>query len=164
MKHAKSSPRRSTSAEAAKHAPVLEGILETVLYAQNLEVAEDFYCRVLGLERIFSVPSRQLVFRCENGFLLVFNPDHTERNRIHINGSAIPLHGARGAGHIAFRVSKRALAAWRRSLRDAGVPIESEVAWPNGATSIYFRDPAGNSLELATPGMWKKTVAHNLSG
>jgi catechol 2,3-dioxygenase-like lactoylglutathione lyase family enzyme len=157
MKHAKTSPKRATSAEAAKHAPGLGGILETVLYARNLEAAEDFYCRVLGLERIFSVPSRQLVFRCENGFLLVFNPDHTERNRIHINGSVIPLHGARGAGHMAFGVAKRALAAWRQTLRDAGVPIESEVAWPNGARSIYFRDPAGNSLELATPDMWKKT-------
>ena len=28
------------------------------------------------------------------------------------------------------------------------------VTWPNGARSIYFRDPAGNSLECAEPGLW----------
>jgi len=70
----------------------------------------------------------------------------------------IPLHGARGPGHLAFRAPKRELPAWRRRLSEAGVPIESEVVWPNGARSIYFRDPAGNSLELATPDMWKNSI------
>lgn len=134
----------------------LQGILETVLYVDDLETAEDFYCCVLGLKKIFSVPKRQLVFKCGNGFLLLFNPGNTIRNRIHINGSAIPLHGARGAGHMAFRVPKQALKTWRQKLTEAGVGIESEVAWPSGATSVYFRDPSGNSLELATPDMWKR--------
>ena len=26
--------------------------------------------------------------------------------------------------------------------------------WPNGARSIYVRDPAGNSLEFAEPALW----------
>ena len=33
--------------------------------------------------------------------------------------------------------------------------IESEVNWDRGGTSIYFRDPEGHSVELATPGVWE---------
>ena len=32
--------------------------------------------------------------------------------------------------------------------------IEKDVAWPNGGRSLYFRDPAGNCLELASPLVW----------
>jgi catechol 2,3-dioxygenase-like lactoylglutathione lyase family enzyme len=28
------------------------------------------------------------------------------------------------------------------------------VTWPLGGTSLYFRDPDGHLLELATPGIW----------
>jgi hypothetical protein len=28
------------------------------------------------------------------------------------------------------------------------------VEWPGGGRSIYFRDPAGNSVELGTPAIW----------
>ena len=32
--------------------------------------------------------------------------------------------------------------------------IEKEMEWPRGGRSLYFRDPAGNSVELITPGLW----------
>jgi catechol 2,3-dioxygenase-like lactoylglutathione lyase family enzyme len=130
------------------------GILETALYVDNLDAAERFYGEVLGLTKIFAVPGRQLVFQCQESILLIFNPQHTERERIIINGGAIPLHGAHGAGHMAFRVARSEFETWRQHFRAAGVVVESELTWPNGAHSIYFRDPAGNSLELATPDMW----------
>jgi len=136
-------------------APKLNGVLETAVYVSDLAAAEKFYGEVLGLEKIFSVPGWQLVFRNGESIVLIFNPDHTERERVVINGGNIPLHGARGAGHLAFRVAKPDLDAWRRRLVESGVTIESEVSWPNGARSVYFRDPAGNSLELATPDMWR---------
>ena len=34
------------------------------------------------------------------------------------------------------------------------IAIESEITWKNGARSVYFRDPAGNSLEFAEPKLW----------
>jgi hypothetical protein len=34
------------------------------------------------------------------------------------------------------------------------VAIESDFAWPGGGRSLYFRDPAGNSLEFAEPAIW----------
>jgi catechol 2,3-dioxygenase-like lactoylglutathione lyase family enzyme len=36
----------------------------------------------------------------------------------------------------------------------SSVAMEDEVAWPAGGKSVYFRDPAGNSVELVTPGVW----------
>jgi catechol 2,3-dioxygenase-like lactoylglutathione lyase family enzyme len=135
-------------------APGLSGILETALYTEDLPAAERFYSNVLGLPKIFSEPGRLVVFRCRDSSLLIFNSKRTSTEQIVINGGEIPLHGATGAGHVAFRVVKDALEAWRARLREHGVAVESEVTWPNGAHSIYFRDPAGNSLELATPDMW----------
>jgi catechol 2,3-dioxygenase-like lactoylglutathione lyase family enzyme len=44
---------------------------------------------------------------------------------------------------------------WRRQkLQESSVVIEQKVEWPRGGKSIYFRDPAGNSVELVTPGVW----------
>jgi hypothetical protein len=34
------------------------------------------------------------------------------------------------------------------------VEIEREVDWDEGGTSLYVRDPAGNSVELAPPTIW----------
>jgi catechol 2,3-dioxygenase-like lactoylglutathione lyase family enzyme len=45
--------------------------------------------------------------------------------------------------------------AWRSHLQGRGIEIESEVHWPQGGTSLYVRDPAGNSIELATPIIWE---------
>jgi catechol 2,3-dioxygenase-like lactoylglutathione lyase family enzyme len=133
----------------------ISGILETSLYAADLVAADTFYGGVLGLEKILAVPGRQLVFRCGQGVLLIFDPKRAEQEQVVINGGAIPFHGAHGAGHVAFQVAESQLQDWRERFRVAAVQIESEVSWPNGAHSIYFRDPAGNCLELATPGIWE---------
>jgi len=144
------------SGEAAA-TPILSAVLETALYVDDLEKADQFYGGVLGLPKIYSVPGRQLVFRCGDGVLLIFDPKQTERDQMVINGGAIPLHGTRGAGHMAFRVSKEQLNNCREHLLAKGVVIESEITWPNGAHSVYFRDPAGNSLEFATPDIWNRS-------
>ena len=39
-------------------------------------------------------------------------------------------------------------------LAASGVAVEQEVVWPRGGRSLYFRDPAGNAVELVTPGVW----------
>ena len=56
--------------------------------------------------------------------------------------------------HVAFAVKPEDLAAWREQLRQAAIPIEREVEWEEGGHSIYFRDPAGNVVELAPPTIW----------
>ena len=44
-------------------------------------------------------------------------------------------------------------AGLQRELRPS-VEIEAEFEWPQGGRSIYFRDPAGNSVEFAEPRIW----------
>ena len=51
-------------------------------------------------------------------------------------------------------VSADDLESWRQKLLQNKVSIEREISWPQGGHSIYFRDPAGNSLELATTSTW----------
>jgi len=124
----------------------LRGVLESALYCPDLEAAEAFYEKVLGLEPISRQPGRHSFFRCGEGVVLLFNPRTTIAEPVH--------HGAEGPGHLAFRVAEAELPTWRERLLGLNVAIEREVMWPGGGLSLYFRDPAGNSLELATPATW----------
>jgi len=129
-------------------------ILETALYCDDLDAAEAFYGRVLGLERISRVDGRHLFYRCGPGVLLLFVAEHTARVATEVGGARIPLHGAHGPGHLAFRAHPDERDRWREHLLGHDVAIESEVEWPRGGWSLYFRDPAGNSLEIATAELW----------
>ncbi|HWE36616.1 MAG TPA: VOC family protein [Isosphaeraceae bacterium] len=130
------------------------GILETVVYAPDLEAAERFYAGVLGLAVVSREAGRYVFFRCGAGVFLVFNPESTARDVVRVGDSFIPRHGATGPGHAAFRVAESEVASWRDRLARAGVAIESEIQWPGGGHSLYVRDPAGNSIELATAALW----------
>jgi catechol 2,3-dioxygenase-like lactoylglutathione lyase family enzyme len=131
-----------------------QGVLETVLYVADLDAAERFYTQVLGLAVVSREPGRHVFFRSGRSMFLVFNPEATTTQVVFVNESRIPPHGTHGPGHAAFRVHEGELSGWRERLREAGVEIESEVSWPQGGHSIYFRDPAGNSVELVTPAVW----------
>jgi catechol 2,3-dioxygenase-like lactoylglutathione lyase family enzyme len=124
-------------------------ILETSLYASDLPAAENFYLQVLGLEPFSRVAGRHLFYKIGDAMLLIFNPEKSSQA-----GGAVPPHGAKGPGHIAFSVNETELDGWRKQLVRHRVEIEVEVSWPRGGYSLYFRDPAGNSVELATPQTW----------
>jgi catechol 2,3-dioxygenase-like lactoylglutathione lyase family enzyme len=126
----------------------IQRIIETALYVDDLARAESFYRDVLGLKPISAEADRHVFFRVGEGVLLLFNARET------IKGDRLPPHGAEGPGHVALGIAKADLDAWRRRLGERGVVIEQEVTWPRGGHSLYFRDPAGNSLELVTPGLW----------
>ncbi len=129
----------------------VEQILETCLYVDNLEAAEQFYSQVLGLTVFSRVKGRHVFFRCGPGVFLLFNPARTSRPEGEI---PVPTHGAHGPGHVSFAMRPVDISAWREHLRQHNIPIETEINWPSGGFSIYFRDPAGNSVELATPQTW----------
>ncbi len=130
------------------------GILETCLYAENLSEAEAFYSKFPGIDLVSKEKDRHVFFRCGSSMLLIFNPKHTANEQTDVDGQAIPLHGASGAGHVAFSIQTGFLNKWKELLQREGIEIESEVTWPNGHISIYFRDPAGNSLELVSSEIW----------
>ena len=54
-----------------------EGILETVIYAADLDAAERFYGEVLGFEVFVKVEGRHVFYRCGNQMLLIFDPVST---------------------------------------------------------------------------------------
>jgi catechol 2,3-dioxygenase-like lactoylglutathione lyase family enzyme len=142
------------SAPDPSAAPSVLGVLETCLYAPDLDAAERFYGDVLGLRPFARERGRHVFFRCGDGVLLVFNPDRTRQAAGEVNGVPVPAHGAVGAGHVAFRVPEAEIEDWRERLTAAQVPIEAEISWPRGGQSVYVRDPAGNSVELATASIW----------
>jgi catechol 2,3-dioxygenase-like lactoylglutathione lyase family enzyme len=125
-----------------------KAIFETVLYGDDLSAAERFYRDVLRL-RVISRNELLLAFECGAGVLLVFDPRKSS-----LPGREVPSHGTSGVGHIAFAARPEDLPAWREQLRQAGIAIESEVEWKESGRSIYFRDPAGNIVELAPPTLW----------
>jgi catechol 2,3-dioxygenase-like lactoylglutathione lyase family enzyme len=132
----------------------LARVLETALYADDLRTADHFYGTVLGLERIAFAEGRHVFYRCGEGVVLIFDPSSTASVPTKVNGVSVPMHGATGAGHMALAVSNAELPVWRAHLEANGVAIESEVTWPRGGRSLYVRDPAGNSVELASPLLW----------
>ncbi len=131
-----------------------EQILETCIYVDDLARAEQFYHETLGLELISKDDNRHLFFRLGRSVFLVFKPDAT---MVPGKENAAPVHGARGSCHAAFAVRSREIDPWREKLCAKGVEIEKEINWPKGGRSLYFRDPAGNSIELATTAGWKIT-------
>jgi catechol 2,3-dioxygenase-like lactoylglutathione lyase family enzyme len=127
----------------------IKAVVETAIYVDDLQAAEAFYGTILGLRVIGKEPDRHVFFQVgEAGVLLAFQADTT------LKGDQLPPHGASGPGHFALGVETEVLDAWRKLLQGHGVAIEKEVEWPRGGKSIYFRDPAGNSVELVTPGVW----------
>ncbi len=139
----------------------LEGVLEAAIYMDDLEEAKAFYGGVLGLEEVTAREGNHVFFRCGTTVVLVFDPTKTTKQSLDAR-LAIPPHGSSGASHICFGASGNQLDHWKILLQEKGVAIESEITWPNGARSFYFRDPGGNSLEVAQPRLWgyeeKETV------
>ncbi|HEX5326016.1 MAG TPA: VOC family protein [Acetobacteraceae bacterium] len=134
--------------------PRVSGVLETSLYVEDLDRAQAFYQQLFGFETFvhdgrmcaLGVPGSQV--------LLLFRRASTDAAAPAPGGSFIPGHHGDGPLHVCFAIPFGEYAAWERHLAAAGVAIESIVHWPRGGTSLYFRDPDGNSIEVATPGLW----------
>jgi catechol 2,3-dioxygenase-like lactoylglutathione lyase family enzyme len=133
--------------------PRVSQILETSLYVEDLDRSRRFYERLFGFTAIMQdermcameVPGEQV--------LLLFRHGMTDEPAPAPDGFIPPHHG-RGALHLAFAIPYGELAAWQAHLAEQGVTLESRLSWPHGGTSLYFRDPDGHSLEVATPGLW----------
>lgn len=123
-------------------------IIETGIYVDDLDAAMAFYQGVLGLDVMGREDGHHVFFRVGGQVLLAFIASSTER------GGRLPPHGAHGPGHFALGILPDDLDGWRARLEAAGVVIEQVVDWPKGGRSLYTRDPAGNLVELATPGIW----------
>ena len=134
--------------------PRVSQILETSLYVEDLGRSRAFYERIFGFVTMFEddrlcameVPGEQA--------LLLFRHGTTGQPSPGPGGAILPAHHGRGALHVAFAIPFGELAAWEAHLSRHDVAVESRISWPRGGTSLYFRDPDGHALEVATPGLW----------
>ncbi len=133
--------------------PPIAGILETAVYLDDLDAAHAFYGGLLGLERVLATP-RMLTYEVAPAqVLLVFRRGLT-REDAETSGGTVPGHHSEGPSHFAFAIATESYHRWKAHLEASGIRIVREVSWPKGGRSLYFNDPGGNVLELATPGLW----------
>ncbi|GIL00849.1 MAG: lactoylglutathione lyase [Alphaproteobacteria bacterium] len=128
-------------------------LLETCLYVDDLARSRAFYEKVIGLSAGFS-DRRMAAYRVGDTMLLLFARGAT-LEPVEMASGTIPAHDGAGPAHFAFSIEADALERWARHLEANGAPVESRVTWPgSGAVSLYFRDPDGHLVEMATPGLW----------
>jgi catechol-2,3-dioxygenase len=133
--------------------PPISGILETAVDAVDLARTAEFYRRTLGLAILLDTPRLVAFDAGSANVLLVFQAGAVERHMTDDRGT-VPGHGSRGRVHFALKISADSLEAWRKRLETLGIPLTGEYRWPRGGMSLYFDDPDGNVVELATPGLW----------
>ena len=133
--------------------PKLDGILETAIHTEDMVRARAFYEGVLGLEPIYSDNRLSAYAVAGRDVLLVFRKGTTKQTVV-LSSGTIPGHSCDGVLHVAFASGKDELDLWEARLASRGVAIEGRNDWERGGRSIYFRDPDGHLLELATPGLW----------
>ena len=134
-------------------APRLSHVLETSLYVTDLDVSEAFYKRVLGFETFLHDDRMCAMGVAGGGVLLLFRRGGSAIASQTPAGT-IPAHDGSGTLHLAFAIPRNELDAWQKHLGEQQVAIESQITWPRGGTSLYFRDPDNHSVEVATPGLW----------
>jgi catechol 2,3-dioxygenase-like lactoylglutathione lyase family enzyme len=136
-------------------APPLSGILETALYVDDLERAERFYTRLFATRTLVREPGRlHAVSIAERQVLLLFRKRASDAPNP-VPGGVVPPHDGGGRLHVAFAIPVASLGAWEARLAEHGIEVEARVRPPLGGTSLYFRDPDGHLVELATPGLWE---------
>jgi len=133
--------------------PTISAVLETALYVQDLDTAIEFYGDMLGLKEIAKAPDRHAFFQVGQSVLLLFDPRATLIPTTN-KKLPVPTHGAIGQGHVCFAATDQEIDDWIASFISQGIEIEADFKWPNGARSLYIRDPSGNSVEFTEPKLW----------
>jgi catechol 2,3-dioxygenase-like lactoylglutathione lyase family enzyme len=135
--------------------PPLDGILETALYVDDLDAARDFYLEVMGLTEIFADDRMASLNVGDDRVLLLFKRG-ASAHTTEVPGGTIPPHDGGGPVHMAFAIDDTGFDAWEAHLEAHDTPIEARTDWPGRGYSIYFRDPDGHLLELASRRLWRR--------
>jgi catechol 2,3-dioxygenase-like lactoylglutathione lyase family enzyme len=126
-------------------------IMETCIYSSNLKEMKEFYQDKLGLEVVSEEMGRHVFFNVGKNMLLIFNPKVTMHEKETKHGAITPP----AMNHFAFEIKKDDFQATKMDILNKNIEIEKEVTWKNGGLSIYFRDPAGNLVEIITDNLWQ---------
>lgn len=133
--------------------PAIRHLLETALYVDDMERAVSFYRDLLGLQLLDRWDRGSVLAAGERQVLLLFRRGATAAG-VDTPAGRIPPHDGQGPIHLAFAIDLAELPAWEERLAAGGIEVESRIHWQRGGHSLYFRDPDGHSVELATPGVW----------
>jgi catechol 2,3-dioxygenase-like lactoylglutathione lyase family enzyme len=128
-------------------------VLETALYCDDLQRTAGFYQRLLSTAPML-VSERLVAFDAGAATVLLLFQKGESVKPVQASGGLVPAHDGSGPVHFALAVDSADVSEWEAHLSGLGIPIESRVTWEGGGRSIYFRDPDGRSVELATPGTW----------
>jgi catechol 2,3-dioxygenase-like lactoylglutathione lyase family enzyme len=128
-------------------------VLETAVYCDDLARTRAFYEELLEKDPMLE-GERVVAFDAGEGTVLLLFQRGASEQPFESSGGLVPGHTSTGPAHIAFAIDKADVARWLGRLEALHIAIESRVDWPRGGHSIYFRDPDGRSVELATPGTW----------
>ena len=139
--------------------PTIDGVVESVLYVEDLPHSVKFYQDLFGFEPeimddlicVLRVPNRQALILFPKS--IAQEPGRTTSPAGTVEG-VIPPHGSNGRLHVAFAIAASTLEHWEQRLAQRQIPIDSKVNWRRGGCSLYFRDPDEHLLELITPGLW----------
>jgi catechol-2,3-dioxygenase len=127
-------------------------VVETCIYSFDLARMKKFYVDILGMPIVQEEEGKLVFLQAGKSMLLVFNPDKTatDNDRLPTHGAATPPASV----HFAMEIESSDYSRWKELLSKNRISIEKEVDWKGKAKSLYFRDPAGNLVELITPGEW----------
>lgn len=128
-------------------------VLETAHYCDDLATVAAFYERLLD-PTVLLRSERLVALDIGHGSVLLLFQKGESIKPLGTPHGIIPGHDGTPGGHLAFAVDRDDLDSWEKQLAAQGIAIESRVTWERGGRSLYFRDPEGRSVELATPGTW----------
>jgi len=132
--------------------PRVKRVLETALDCDDLAASTAFYTTLLDVTPMVAMDRIVAIDAGDGTVLLLFQKGAP--SSVMLPGGLVPAHDAGGPGHVAFAIDTADLPAWEARLAELNVAIESRVTWERGGISLYFRDPDGRLVELATPGLW----------
>jgi catechol-2,3-dioxygenase len=127
-------------------------VMETCIYSSDLESMKKFYVEIVGLSVIQEETDKLIFLKAGKSMLLIFDPLRTS-----INNDGLPTHGAMtppSNTHFAMEIEEKEYQPCKEHLGMNGITIQKEVNWDGKTKSLYFRDPAGNLVELITSGGW----------
>jgi catechol 2,3-dioxygenase-like lactoylglutathione lyase family enzyme len=141
-------------------APKLGRVDHFTIPVHDLDTARSFYCDTLGAAYLMKVDDE--TFKQFGRPVAPNNGEGAHHISVFMSGSAridlfLQSRGQSAADlghpHYAFGVAPRDLMKWKHRLTSEGIPIDGPLQLgPPGQASLYFNDPFGNHLEIASLG------------
>lgn len=113
-----------------------------VLAVRDVEVASEFYGRVLGLEPSGTPQDGMVLYKSGASSILVYESEHAGTNR----ANALAWTVGEGFDEIVNELRARSVTFEHYEL--PGLTLEGDVHVAEGFKAVWFKDPDGNILHI----------------